>query len=751
MYFGTDSAISTKINDNIYRLSEDGQKIWIIDNQIIFCSGRMEIVKNIMSKFLNQCSKSINDLKNIAKEYYEDYIINNNIVSETFLLDILIGNIKHKQSIVYQISPYNDFQIIERKILLHNQFGIWTGGIKTRELFNIAHINLVNNKTIQEVYQNTFDFVSYEGIGGNLFIYKLDNKNGCQLYYNNKIKEKDIQYINVDLCKQLIVAEQVYGKLGIFAQVRANQIVVGDQNEHISPELVEIGAGTTFEDGYNPSVANSQISNPYFELDKEMWLTRLGSDEPIEPYGTIVSGVGIHGGKVWESNGFHLRMLWKNFIPIDINNLYQLNYVGRMILDPDLIGLTDVIFGVECYDASYTRLSDSFSHQYLEVLGVWYTFNQVFTNRAGYDGISLATGTVYVRPFFTINYSLSMLAHIVCQTDILEFVDITGIEEHDANESPHNLPSYCKMQADGFKVFDALNNLRCHLGQYQPDKYGLLVKDKTGSNTILDEDGILQTWQEGRADNIANGSPLILNVYLPTETKSVYKAILRFKRLAFRAYSTAATSGGGQTSSSGGSTVVTATKGNTYAVSGDGTTKQLDSLISSGMSIQGSSVSGWIHSAGGHTHSASTDSQGGHNHGISDGTSLAKTGGGSVIWSVLGNHSHNVSVNSNGSHTHSIDNHAHHITHEHDVSIPSHTHTVSDHVHGITYGIYTGTTPIDITVIVNGNTVGTYSVDQDSLDISSHMVINQWNTIQLSAITLGRIDATIFIQAKMGV
>ena len=269
MYFGTDSAISTKINDNIYRLSEDGQKIWIIDNQIIFCSGRMEIVKNIMSKFLNQCSKSINDLKNIAKEYYEDYIINNNIVSETFLLDILIGNIKHKQSIVYQISPYNDFQIIERKILLHNQFGIWTGGIKTRELFNIAHINLVNNKTIQEVYQNTFDFVSYEGIGGNLFIYKLDNKNGCQLYYNNKIKEKDIQYINVDLCKQLIVAEQVYGKLGIFASVRANQIIVGDQGERLSNEVIANTAFINnssylkFDDSGQIKINYNQIFNQY--------------------------------------------------------------------------------------------------------------------------------------------------------------------------------------------------------------------------------------------------------------------------------------------------------------------------------------------------------------------------------------------------------------------------------------------------------------------------------------------------------
>ena len=49
------------------------------------------------------------------------------------------------------------------------------------------------------------------------------------------------------------------------------------------------------------------------------------------------------------------------------------------------------------------------------------------------------------------------------------------VDSHNALESPHNLPSYTKMQSDGFKVFDNLNQLRCHLGQYAAGKYGLKV------------------------------------------------------------------------------------------------------------------------------------------------------------------------------------------------------------------------------------------------------------------------------------
>jgi len=49
------------------------------------------------------------------------------------------------------------------------------------------------------------------------------------------------------------------------------------------------------------------------------------------------------------------------------------------------------------------------------------------------------------------------------------------VDAHNAQESPHNLPSYTKMQSDGIKVYDTGSNLRCHLGQYAAGKYGLKV------------------------------------------------------------------------------------------------------------------------------------------------------------------------------------------------------------------------------------------------------------------------------------
>lgn len=51
----------------------------------------------------------------------------------------------------------------------------------------------------------------------------------------------------------------------------------------------------------------------------------------------------------------------------------------------------------------------------------------------------------------------------------------TQVNNHNALSSPHNLPSYAKMEDTGFKVYDNLGNLRTHMGQYAPGEFGSWV------------------------------------------------------------------------------------------------------------------------------------------------------------------------------------------------------------------------------------------------------------------------------------
>jgi len=73
------------------------------------------------------------------------------------------------------------------------------------------------------------------------------------------------------------------------------------------------------------------------------------------------------------------------------------------------------------------------------------------------------------------------------------------------------------------------------------------------------------------------------------------------------------------------------------------------------------------------------------------------------------------------------------------------------------FGIYTGTTPQNVTVRINGidRTVALgggsgFNSDQTNLDITQYINIGQWNTIELGSSRLGRLDASVFIQALMG-
>jgi hypothetical protein len=75
-------------------------------------------------------------------------------------------------------------------------------------------------------------------------------------------------------------------------------------------------------------------------------------------------------------------------------------------------------------------------------------------------------------------------------------------------------------------------------------------------------------------------------------------------------------------------------------------------------------------------------------------------------------------------------------------------------MHDIDFGIYEDTTATGVTVTINGTSRtaalgGPFSTDKDDLNIASYLVAGQWNTIVLGSTRLGRIDATVFLQAKM--
>lgn len=263
------------------------------------------------------------------------------------------------------------------------------------------------------------------------------------------------------------------------------------------------------------------------------------------------------------------------------------------------------------------------------------------------------------------------------------------------------------VQGNLLTIKDRNDLKRVLLGEFESNKFGIKILNEDGTAVILDNEGMMQTWQDGRTDNVDVNNPLILNVYLPKNTRSINEANLSFKLLPFRSYSKGLTNEGdtivSSTSSGGGSTTVNSTSsggGGMTTTSGD-----------SGIDVK--------------YDMAQTEEAAGHKH---------------MYRTVIG-------------HKHAIEIPDH--THDFVVNIPNHTHNFSvnipPHTHDIQHGIYTSTSATGVGVIINGvdrtsYLGGKFYSDKADLDITDFLNTG-WNEINLTSERLGRIDANIFIQA----
>ena len=312
-------------------------------------------------------------------------------------------------------------------------------------------------------------------------------------------------------------------------------------------------------------------------------------------------------------------------------------------------------------------------------------------------------------------------------------------------------------------IYNKQGKLKVALGEYRTGVYGLCVYDEKNNKVIIDENGILQTWSDSRADNVDNEHPLIIRMFVPENVSSIYKAILRFSLEKFRAYSKGADS----------ETInIQSTNSETIKLnSTNSETIKLNSTNSESFRAESTGGGECIFT----TLSAEAEQwqygNDGHNHGISDGTELAIFGGhetvkigensisipkysGCVTWVASGQHKHAITIEQREhKHSFTVPSHSHSITmpsHSHSITMPSHSHGISMpiHSHKIVYGIYEDYKyPSNCYVWINGSLkYGAFSSNQSGLDITPFLKTGTWNEIKITSTSLGRIDATVFLQ-----
>lgn len=276
-------------------------------------------------------------------------------------------------------------------------------------------------------------------------------------------------------------------------------------------------------------------------------------------------------------------------------------------------------------------------------------------------------------------------------------------------------------QSKGIQVLDNNNRERVQLGNWATDRYGLKLTDKTGRRTVLDDEGILQSWQDSKCDNVAAGKPLYLRLYVPKETKRIYKAALRVWTDYFRSFSVGAKYAGYKSSTTGGGGYKYESSTSDYG----------------GGDVRSTDVESWDYGPNG------------HNHGLKSGYSIFGRDGDQNVY--LG------AFVASGLHTHSVTIPSH--LHSFSFEVPNHNHpfTVEGHQHEIEYGIFEASSSgSNYEIYINGSDRtsaltggGYFQSTQDELDITAYLSAGTWNTVEIRSRELCRIDASVFIQALL--
>ncbi|WP_336779824.1 hypothetical protein [Paenibacillus illinoisensis] len=207
IFIGADTATSVQIDGVIYRIDVNAVKLYQVDNRLIFCSGELNFCYSVMEQYQQLLTRNIEQLREVITHSYAGQ-----------LFEIVVCEHDGIQTVVYQLSSYNDFVPVVHSNIPLGGTNLLTAGIKTKEAYEVAYTNILHGRTVKEIYKKVFDNIAYEGIGGQLSVFRI-NKEGIQSYLTHRIIEpNDLKMLNVNVLsnyfnKQLIVGERIYGKV----------------------------------------------------------------------------------------------------------------------------------------------------------------------------------------------------------------------------------------------------------------------------------------------------------------------------------------------------------------------------------------------------------------------------------------------------------------------------------------------------------------------------------------------------------
>jgi len=220
LIMASDTAVSTIINGVGERVGNNYKKIFHIKNALIFCSGKLSIVEDVIKLFENQehidVYKISNELKNIGIKRSKDY----------FNIEIIVVKMSNDEIEAYQISEYNSFNVIKLESPTKGNMCIFSAGIKSKNAIAILEKELEMSRNVKTVIKNTYKQLVCEEIGGFCEIWFI-SKNGIEFMSKNEID--NITNNKRDSSLLLIIGDVICGHL-----LAGNKLVIENEDATFS-------------------------------------------------------------------------------------------------------------------------------------------------------------------------------------------------------------------------------------------------------------------------------------------------------------------------------------------------------------------------------------------------------------------------------------------------------------------------------------------------------------------------------------
>ncbi|MEK4207160.1 hypothetical protein [Paenibacillus sp. FSL R10-2788] len=207
IYTGADSGLSVSVNGQSYRCGETNKLSYNKkEKAVLFLSGADELAKQVYDVYKDS-DENIYTLRNIIRRMLPDYLYKYPETEKAFkegtngVISAVLCKMEKKTPVVYVIDRENNFDV--RKIEAPKEgIAVYAAGFKVEEAFRRASEFLEWGLDVRKTFENTFNYLSCEQIGGELNVYQINKK-----FVKNTLKKKIQEPHNLNHLTTAVLAD----------------------------------------------------------------------------------------------------------------------------------------------------------------------------------------------------------------------------------------------------------------------------------------------------------------------------------------------------------------------------------------------------------------------------------------------------------------------------------------------------------------------------------------------------------------